>query len=238
MTVGPIDQAQRTAARVIGFFYLFGNLTANFAEFFVRGNLIVWDSAAQTAHNIVTSDRLFRLSIASDLACFAGDVAMAAAFYVLLRPVNRGVALVGSFFRLADAAILGVITLNSFIVLRLLSGVDYLRVFQPDQLQALARLFLGVQAAGYTIGLVFFGIGSVCIGYLLFKSSYIPRPLAVLGVAAPLLLLAGCFATIVFPNVGNVLVPSVFMPMLVFEVVTGFWLLIKGLPSGACTQGA
>ncbi len=160
--------------------HTFLDLTSALAGF-VRAHLIVLNDAVQTAHNIVASERLFRISIATDLCGFASDAVLAAAFYVLLKPVNRGIALFASFARLADAAILGVITLNSFVVLRLLSGADYLRAFQTDQLQALARLFLGVHISGYQIGLIFACLGSTCTSYLLLKSRYVPRPLAASG---------------------------------------------------------
>jgi hypothetical protein len=223
------EASQRTAGRIVGIAYLSTNLAAVFAAFYVRAHLIVWDDAARTAHNIVGSERLFRIGIASDLFAFACDVVLAAAFYVLLKPVSKGLALTASFFRLADSAILGVMTLTSFVALRLLSGADYLRAFDASQLQALARLFLGAHEAGYTIGLIFFSCGSACTSYLLLKSRYIPKPLAAFGVFASLLLLGSLFMRVIAPEVADIVGMLVFLPIFVFEVAAGVWLLVKGL---------
>ncbi len=78
----------------------------------------------------------------------------------------------------------GAITVSSFVVLSLLSGADYLQAFEPRQLQALARLFIGAQSSGYWIMLVFFGLGSTTYSYLLVRSCYVPKALAVFGVVA------------------------------------------------------
>src|SRR5574337_477271 len=160
MTLRTIEPAQHTAAKVAGFLYLFLMVTGVFAEFYARGSLIVPDDAVQTVKNIAASERLFRIGIVSDLITFAGDVILVWALYVVLKPINRNVALHAAFWRLAECAILAVITLNDFAALRLPSGADYLRAFDTRQLQALARLFVSVQADGYRIGAVLFGLGS------------------------------------------------------------------------------
>src|SRR6266516_3320576 len=76
MTIGTIDESQRKAARVVGFAYLFALPPAIFAEFYVRTQLIAFDSAAQTARNIMAHERLFRLGTASNLTVFAVDVVL------------------------------------------------------------------------------------------------------------------------------------------------------------------
>jgi hypothetical protein len=181
MTISRIEESQRKAARVAGFTLLSLLAAAGFAEFYVRFNLIVYGDAAGTALRIMGSERLFRLGIASDLIASAGDVVLAMSLYVLLKPVNRSLALLAAFWRLAEASILAVTTVSSFVVLRLLSGADYLNVFQTDQLQGLARLFISEQSAGYNVGLIFFSLGSAVFSYLLFKSRYIPPAFAVSG---------------------------------------------------------
>jgi uncharacterized membrane protein len=96
MRIGSIDESQRKAAKVVGFAYLFALAPAIFAEFYARGHLIVFDNAAQTAQNIVDHERVFRLGIASNLTVFAVDVALIAALYVVLKPVNRSLALLAT----------------------------------------------------------------------------------------------------------------------------------------------
>jgi len=176
MTISSIDESQRQAARVVGFTYLLAMVTANFAEFYVAGSLIVADNAAETARNIMAHERLFRLGIASEFVTWAADAALLTALYVVLEPVNRSLALLAACWRLIETSILVVMTLGSFDVLRVLSGADYLRVFEAERLRALARLYIGSHGAGFN------GLGSTVFGYLWLKSGYIPRALAVLGV--------------------------------------------------------
>src|SRR5712692_2104898 len=121
-----LEPAQHTAAKVAGFLYLFTMATANFAEFYARGRLIVAGDAVQTAKNIAASERLFRLGTVSNLITFAAVVPLVVALYVVLKPINRNVALLAAFWRLAECSIFALITLNDFVALRLQSGADYL----------------------------------------------------------------------------------------------------------------
>ncbi len=138
-----ITPAQQTAAKVVGFLYLIQMALAIFAEIFVRARLIVPRDAVQTAGNIGAHERLFRISLAGDLIIYASVVVLFWGLYVILKPINKDVALLAVFFRVIEQAILAVTTLFGFIALRLLSNAEYLRVVDTAQLQALARAFLG-----------------------------------------------------------------------------------------------
>ena len=116
MTSSTIDESQRKAGRVAGLMYIFLMVTGLFAEVYVQFKLIVPGHAAETAHNIMASGRLFRIGIACDLITFTGSVVLVAALYVLLKPVSQGLAFLAAFWRLAECAIGGVITLNSIVV--------------------------------------------------------------------------------------------------------------------------
>lgn len=232
MTINTIDESQRQAAKVVGFTYLFAMITAIFG-FYVRGHVVVPGNAVETAHNIMASELLFRLGIASDLFTFVTDIVLITAIYVVLRPVNGTIALLSVFWRLMETAVLVVVTLNGFDVLRLLSGADDWQVLGTNQLQALARLSLNAYGTGYNVGFVFLGLGSAAFGYLWFKSNYIPRALATLGVFSSLLLATCNFAFIIFPSLAMRIGPVSMAPMGVFEVTMGYWLLVKRLrPSG------
>lgn len=126
MAIHTIDESQRKAARVVGITYLVAAAFANFAEIYVPSKLIVYGNAAETARNIMASQRLFRIGTACDLLTFMTDVVLIAALYVVLKPVNRGLALLAAFWRLMETSIMVVVILNSFDVLRLLSGAAYL----------------------------------------------------------------------------------------------------------------
>lgn len=233
MAISTTDESQRKAASVAGFMYVFLMVTAIFAEIYIPSKLIVSGNVAETARNIMASERLFRISIAFDLITFAGDVVLIIALYTLLKPINQNLALLAAFWRLVETAILVVVTVTSIVVLLLLSGADYLQAFSTDQLQALARLSISLHTAGFNIGGIFLGLGSTVFSYLLFKSKYIPRTLAGWGIFASLLLLISFFAILVFPNLAGVLTPACYVPIFIFEVTVGLWLLVKGVrPSG------
>jgi hypothetical protein len=150
------------------------------------------------------------------------------ALYVVLKPINRNVALLAAFWRLAECSIFALITLNDFVALRLLSGADYLRAFDTQQLQALAYTFVRAHDAGYLIGLVFFGLGSTVFAYLWFKSRYIPRALAAWGIFSSLVVAIVTLAIMVFPSLAAVVIPVYFVPIFIFEVTLGIW-LVKGI---------
>ena len=215
------------AARLAGALYLITMSTAIFGQSFIRGSLVVRDDATQTARNIIGSERLFRIGVATDIMTFIGVVVLIWALYVMLRPVGRNVALLAVFLRLVEAAIHLVATLFGLVALRLLSGAGYLNTLDASQLHSLAYLALSVQGAGVNLGFVLLGLGSSAFAYLLFRSGYVPSALAVLGIVSSLLLAASAAAVIVFPATGPFQVGT-FVPMFIYEVTLGFWLLLKG----------
>src|SRR4030095_14743472 len=200
MTPRSIEREQRTAARAAGLLYLSLMVTGVFAEFYARGPLIVPGDAAQTARNIAASERLFRLGTVSNLITFAGDVALVVALSVVLKPGTPNLALVAAVWRLAECAILGVISLNDFAALRLVSGAEYLRSLDTTQRQSLARMFIGLHSDGYRIGILFFGLGSTVFAYLWWKSRYVPRSLAAWGIFASVVVTIVTLAILVFPG--------------------------------------
>jgi len=236
MLISTIDDSQRTAAKVAGIAFLVTNATAMFAEFYVLSRLVVSGDGARTAANIAAAQTLFRLGIATNLFTCAAVIALIVALYVILRPVNRNLALLALSWRLVETAVFAVSVLPEFDVLRLLSGAAYLRGFAPDRLQAFTMLSVSAHGAAYVVGLLFFGLGSTVFSYLFYKSNYIPRLLSGWGVFASMLTSACMFAIIIFPDLSHRLVPGCFAPIFIFEVVAGFWLLLKGLTQPSPTR--
>ncbi len=224
-----IEPAQHAAAKAVGFLYLFTMATGMFAESYVRGRLVVRGDAVQTANNIVASERLFRLGLVADLITVVGVVILLWALFVVLRPINRHLALLAAFLRLAENAVSAAGLVNVFAALRLLGGASYMQAFEIEQLQVLARLFIGAQGSGLQIAFVFLGFGSAVFSYLWFQSRYIPRALAVLGIISSLVLSVVGLAIMVFPEFGAALGLTYMAPMFIYEVGLGLWLLIKGL---------
>jgi hypothetical protein len=233
MTAFAVDDAQRQAARVVGFAYLGALLPALFAEFYVRGRLVAFDDAARAALNVVAHERLFRLGIASNLAVFALDVALITALFVVLKPVHRGLALLAAGWGLIETAILVVVTLSDFDVLRILSGAAYLGAFETERLQALARLSIGAHATTYNVGLVFAGLRSTAFCALWFRSGYVPRALAAWGVLASVLMGACAYAFVVFPELAGIVPVALYGgPIFLFELTMGGWLALRGIRPG------
>jgi hypothetical protein len=227
-----IDESQRKAARVVGFTFLFAMIIVVAANYGINFRLIVPGNAADSARNIMAHETLFRINIACNLIYVVNVVVLLSALYVILKPVNRNLALVAAFCRLIYALMWGVTALNMLGALRLLGDAAYLPVFEADQLHTLARLHISIDA--YYVGLPFWGLASTICSYLWFKSRYVPRALAAFGVISSAWCVMCAFAFIVFPRFETTVNAYWFdMPMVIFELALGFWLLFKGIqPSG------
>ena len=224
-----LEAAQRTAAKVAGSLYVTVMAISLFAELYLRAPLLVRGDAVRTAQNIVAAEFRFRLSIVSILMMVVGNIVLLFALYIVLARVNRHLALLAAFFRVVECAIFAVSAFSDFIALRFLGDADYLRVFQKDQLQALARSFIGARHDAGLIGGIFLGVGSTLFAYLWFKSRYIPRALAAWGILASLALAVGILGMMLFPALAPILGAAYWAPFFIFEVFLGLWLLIKGI---------
>ena len=230
MSVSSIDDSQRQAARVVGLAYLLAIPPALFSGIYVASHLAGNVSPAEAAQWIMSHQRLFRLGIASDVIAFTIDIALVTALYVVLKPVNRSLALFAAFCRVIETALFFAVTLRYFEVLGLVSGADYLRGFEADHLHGLARLAMSAHNSGYNVGLVLAGLGSTVFCYLWLKSGYIPRVLGGFGIFASVVLAAFTFAYVIFPEYARIVTVGIYGgPIFLFELAIGFWLLFKGL---------
>jgi Domain of unknown function (DUF4386) len=234
MIMNPISELQRKAAIVAGFSYLMTFAIVVYVNFGILDRLIVQNNAAETAQNILRHERLFRIGVTGDLIYCVGVVILLTALYVMLKPVNSGLALLAAFWRLVWVLVWLVMTLNLFNALRLLSGANYLQVIEKERLQTLARFYLGSSFDYYYVGLLFGSLASTVCGYLWFKSRYIPRALAVFGVISSVFCVACTLVFYIFPNFDKTVNLWLFdSPMGIFDIVLSFWLLFKGLRSSA-----
>src|SRR6195256_4739531 len=225
-----IDNSQRTAAKVAGWSGLFTFAIVVFGNFVLLNPLLVPGNVAATAQNIVAHETQFRFTVVCFLTYSLGVVVLLSALYVVLEPVNRGLALVGALFRLIFALLWLLSPLNLLAMLRLLSNANYLQVFEPDRLQALARLHLGATFDAYYVGLPFFGLAATVCAWLWLKSNYIPRGLSIFGVIGSAWCVFCAFVYLIFPNFNKIVNDYIFdSPMALFELVVSFWLLFKGL---------
>jgi len=233
-SIDTIDESQRKAARVAGSAILLGIVIVVVANYSIGFRLIVPNNAVDTVRNIMAHETLFRINIACNLIYVMTVVILLSALYVILKPVNRTLALVAAICRLIFALMWGVNALNSLGALRLLGDAAYLPVFGTDQLQTLARLHISAAFDDYYVGLPFWALASTLCGYLWFQSRYIPRALAAFGVISSAWGMICAFSFIVFPHFDKMVDAYWFdVPMTIFEIALGLWLLFKGLsPSG------
>jgi len=176
------ETSPRFEARITGAFYLLTILTGIFAHGFVSGSLVVDGDAAATASNILMHKSLFQLGFAAYLIEMACQIAMTALFYDLLKPAGRSVSLLAAFLGFAGCVIKTFSRLFFIAPLFILGGAHYLSVFSAEQLQALALLFFKVNDHGAAIALVFFGFYALLTGYLIVRSTFLPRILGVLSI--------------------------------------------------------
>jgi hypothetical protein len=210
-------------ARIAGVFYLLEMLTGAFAIIFVGGRLFVFGDAAATATNILAHESLFQLGFAANLIQFACYVAVTGLFYDLFKPVNKSLSLLAAFFSLVGCAIGAVSCLFEFAPLTVLGGAQYLNVFTLEQLQALSLMFLKLYGQLFNISFVFFGFYCLLIGYLIFRSTFLPRILGVLMAIAGL-----GWLTFLSPALTHALSPYILAAGL-GEVLLTLWLLVAGV---------
>jgi hypothetical protein len=176
-------------ARLAGGFSLLTILLGVFAQGFIAERLIVSGDAAATAANILSHEGLFRLGFALYLIELACQITMTVLLYDLLKPVNKSVSLLAAIFGLTGCGIKIISRIFFIAPVFVLGGSHYLSVFSKEQLQALALLFLKVDYQAETMAMIFFGFYAIVKGYLVFRSTFLPRILGVLGVVAGLGLL-------------------------------------------------
>jgi len=221
------DQSPRKTARMAGFFYLMFIITFILASY-LRSRIIVFGDVATTANNIISSQGVLRLGFMSELFSALFFVLAAWALYVLLKPVNRNLALLLVLLNLGGVAIECINALNLFSALQFLSGASYLSVFQTGQLQALAMSFLNSYTNGFMITQLFFSTWLFPLGYLVYKSRFLPRPLGILLILDFFGILSWFLQFFLLPDYGILSYPGLAISF-VAEFSISLWLLIKGV---------
>jgi hypothetical protein len=216
----------QTYARIAGVLFLLSIVAGFFGEFYVPSRLIVSGDANATARNIITFNWLFRLGFAAYLVEALCDVALALLLYVLLRPVQKTLALLAAFFGLISTTLYAVAELFYFAAWIIVGGADALKTFSPDQLSALALLSLKVFGYGGGVFMVFYGVASFLRGYLIFRSGYLPRFLGILLMLAGLGFIMRNFALVLVPAYAS---NALLLPMFVAGVSLTVWFLVRGV---------
>ncbi|HYM78234.1 MAG TPA: DUF4386 domain-containing protein [Candidatus Dormibacteraeota bacterium] len=228
MKQGNTETSPQVYARLGGVLYLIIIVIGFCSEFFVRDKLVVTGDVTATANNIVASESLWRVTIAGELILLVCGVALTLILYVLLRPVNKHLALLAVLFNIVEFPIEAVSKLCLFGALFLSGNADYLKALEPHQLHALVQVSLKLHDYGFGIDLVFFGCACLVYGYLLYKSGYFPRTIGVLMAIAGLSYLVNSFTLIVAPAyAGKIFL--ILVLALVGELSLCLWLMVKGV---------
>lgn len=212
----------RQAALIAGFAYLLGPVT--YAEFAIYPKLVIPANIEQTVHNIAAHQRLFAAAILCYLVNFIEDIVIAWALYILLVPVNRAVSLLTAWFRLMFTAIAFFGMLKLVTVFRLVNTPDFLSTFGAGPFHAEIKLLLDTFRDDWSIGLVLFGIHLVLLGYLMYRSNYIPRWLGILLVVDGFGWVIDSLQPYLYPNARLKFLFVTFFG----EVFLMLWLLIQG----------
>jgi hypothetical protein len=229
MTSRPVETSPQVLARIGGGLYLIIIVIGLFGEAFVRDRLIVAGNAAATAANIRMHESLWRFHIAAELLLLICAVVLLMIFIVLLRPVSRDLILLAAFFNLVAIIIEAASAMRLIEALFPLGSAGYLRAFTAEQLYAMATLTLKSHGFGFGVSLLFFGCFCVIVGYLIFRSGYLPRAIGVLIQIAGVCYLTNSFALVLSPALADRLFPAILVPAFIGEASLCLWLLVKGV---------
>lgn len=224
-------------ARIAGGLWLISIAAAAFGLVAVSG-MIVRDDPKVTATNIMANESLFRLSFFAEFVAGLCYVGVTVLLYELLKPVSRSLSFLAAFFGLGGVAIGGPLFLSRLVPLVLLRGDQYLSVFTTDQLQALALTSLRLYAFAFNISMVLFGLQCFIVGYLIVRSTFLPRIPGVLLAIAGAGYVIGSSANFLSPSLGTALSPFVLPAGTVGEGSVTLWLLLRGVNVSRWTDQA
>jgi hypothetical protein len=218
------EMSPRVKARLAGVFFLLTTVLGVIAQVFVSERLVAGNDAALTASNILNNETLFRLGFAIYMLEMVCQITMTALFYELLKPVNKGLSMLSAWISLTGCVVKIFTRVFYIAPLFLLSGEPYLKVFSAEQTQSLALLSLKINEQGAAIALLLFGFATILKGWLVFKSTFLPRFLGVVSIIAGLGWL--CF---LYPPLAYKALPVMLLLGLIGTVLHIFWLLVFGV---------
>jgi hypothetical protein len=222
-----VENPARNPGRFAGALYVITSIVGFFAMGYVPDKLIVNGNAAATTANIVASETLFRTGIAGELIGQAGFIFVAIALYDLFKGVDRRRAMLMVVLIVISVPIAYLNELNSVAALMLARGATFLSVVDKPQRDAMAMMFLNLHDRGIGIAQLFWGLWLFPLGYLVYRSRFLPRMLGVWLVLAGIAWVALFCASVMAPQYQGRLY-STLQPALVGEIVFMFWLLIRG----------
>jgi hypothetical protein len=216
--------------RVAGLVYIVVILLGIISVSYIDTNIVVQGNDTASVNNIMANELQFRISTLCEIVMYGLVVLLSLSLYVILKSVNKNLALLALLWRLGEAIIGGsVAILSGFGPLLLL---NHEVAIETKQLQSLIGLFLGIRNAGLDVVLIFIGLGGTLFCYLFFKSKYIPRILSIWGMFTYLSMLILSMTSILDSSLSETIKMSFYAPGGLFEIIIGLWLLVKGGNTG------
>ena len=220
------SQTQIRYARIAGFVYLL------LIVLYMSGQLVISHVVgngdfAQRLEHIAAGQLLYRVGLVLQLLASLFTVLLAYALYEVLKPVNARIARMAMYWRLGEA-FAGVTMLIDFAVLSLQSNPKYLQSFGMVQMEAIVNLARSANFACFNITTLFFCVGSTLFFYLFLQTRYIPRVLSAFGMFASCVVLLTSLGNLIFPAHADV-IQFGWVPIFLSEIVTGFWLMVRGV---------
>jgi len=219
--------SNKKTARIAGFLYLLLIISGFFSMEYIPSKIVVWEDPAATMNNVSNYEWLFRFDIVITIIMHICFILLSLALYQLLKKVEKNFALLMVIFVLIGIPISYQLLIKKFDILKLISDVEYLKVFQKDQIQAQVMLLFSSYESGFQISQIFWGLWLFPFGYLVFKSGFLPK---FLGIC----LMLGCFGYL-FDTLGRIVFINYFntrliiLPASIGEIGICLWLLIAGI---------
>lgn len=221
------DINKNTYARIAGLFYIIVILLGIISVNGIESSLIVPGNVATTYRNIIENEFLFRIGVVSEAFMYLLVILLSWSLFIVLKSVDKNLALLALLLRVAEAIIGASTIVLSGLIPVLLIKID--NIFSPEQVQTLVKLFLDVRQSGLDIVLMFIGVGGVIFCYIFYHSNYVPKFLAGWGIFTYLTMLLLSFTSLLLPDIPETIKISLYAPGGLFELIFGFWLLLKGI---------
>lgn len=219
--------SNKKTARIAGVLFLLMVVFGVAAELFFRQKIFTSTDVVVISDNILSNVLLYRLGIISDILMTVFYLLTALAFYKLLSNVNKNIAATMVIFAAVGSVILMFNILIEIAPLYILTENDFLSSFSTSQQQSLAMFFYNLYLHGYMLGQIFFSLWVLPLGYLIYKSGFIPRIFGILFVIETIFGLMAVFVHFVTPNL--TVETILLLPMIVAEFTFMFYLLIRGV---------
>lgn len=227
--VRSVDAAPQMYARLGGGLYLVIIALGIVAQVVVRDQLIVPSDAAATAQNLTAMQSLWRLGIATEALALVCTLALAMIYFALLRPVSLELSILAALLRVVSVAVQAVAVLQLDLALSPLTNAAFAAAFTPDQRAVLATLAVRAHSHGYTLSLLILGAAFLVHGFLIVRSTFLPKVLGVLIQIAGVGYLVNGFTLFLAPAFAGQVFLVIMLPVFIGETSLSLWLLIKGV---------